>query len=69
MPLSKPHRVGGVPLTVGFDLDLTLIDARPGFIRTMAVLSEEIGVPLDGEAAARMMGPPLGEVLRTIGAP
>jgi phosphoglycolate phosphatase len=56
-----------VTLTVGFDLDLTLIDARPGFIKTMAALSAEMGVDLDGETAAGMMGPPLPDVLRAIG--
>ncbi len=54
-------------LTVGFDLDLTLIDARPGFIKTMAALSAELGVELDGETAAGMMGPPLPDVLQAIG--
>jgi phosphoglycolate phosphatase len=58
-----------VTLTVGFDLDLTLIDARPGFIKTMEALSAEMGVQLDGETAAGMMGPPLPDVLRTIGTP
>ena len=37
------------PLVVGFDLDMTLIDTRPGFAATLAVLAEETGVALDVE--------------------
>lgn len=55
--------------TVGFDLDMTLIDPRPGMVRVMNALSEESGVPLDGEHFAAHLGPPLDQVLRDFGAP
>jgi uncharacterized protein len=44
---------------VGFDLDMTLIDPRPGVLATFAALSAELGVPIDGELAASRLGPPL----------
>ena len=47
------HRV------VGFDLDMTLIDPRPGVVETLRVLSEETGVRIDGELVASRLGPPL----------
>lgn len=46
-------------LTVGFDLDLTLVDPRPGVVATFAALSQETGVRIDGVAAATRLGPPL----------
>lgn len=55
------HRAGP---TVGFDLDLTLIDARDGMIRMFEVLSAEFGLPLDGAHFAANLGPPLDDVLR-----
>ena len=36
---------------VGFDLDMTLIDSRPGIAATYRALSEETGVPVDIDAA------------------
>jgi phosphoglycolate phosphatase len=47
------HRV------VGFDLDMTLIDPRPGVVDTLRRLSEETGVAIDGELVASRLGPPL----------
>ncbi len=44
---------------VGFDLDMTLIDPRPGVVATMAALSRETGVRIDGELVASRLGPPL----------
>lgn len=52
-----------VPPIVGFDLDMTLIDPRPGMIRVMAELAAETGLPLDGEYFASHLGPPLEQVL------
>ncbi|PXY20205.1 haloacid dehalogenase [Prauserella flavalba] len=49
---------------VGFDLDMTLIDPRPGMIAAMGQLAEESGYPLDGEYFAANLGPPLDHVLR-----
>lgn len=44
---------------VGFDLDLTLIDSRPGIAAAFSALSAHTGVFIDGEAAVRRLGPPL----------
>ena len=37
-----------MPLTVGFDLDLTLIDPRPAVVAIAGQLAVEEGVPIDG---------------------
>lgn len=50
-------------LVVGFDLDMTLIDTRPGFAATLRVLEAETGVAMDVEAMSRKLGPPLDQVL------
>ncbi|GGL88752.1 HAD family hydrolase [Nakamurella endophytica] len=47
--------------TVGFDLDMTLIDPRPGMVRLFRTLAAETGLPLDGEAFVTRLGPPLHE--------
>ena len=44
---------------IGFDLDLTLVDTRPGIATTYRMLAVETGVPIDYEAAASRLGPPL----------
>jgi FMN phosphatase YigB (HAD superfamily) len=46
-------------LVVGFDLDLTLLDSRPGVAATYRALSAAIGVHIDAELAASRLGPPL----------
>ncbi len=51
------------PLVVGFDLDMTLIDTRPGFGACLAALSEESGVVFDVEAMTARLGPPLETML------
>lgn len=51
------------PLTVGFDLDMTLIDSRPGIHATMTELSRRTGVFIDADAAVSRLGPPLEEEL------
>jgi phosphoglycolate phosphatase len=56
-------------MTVGFDLDMTLIDPRPGMVAAMTALGEEAGLPLDGEHFAAHLGPPLDHVLHDFGAP
>ena len=58
-----------MPLTVGFDLDMTLIDPRPGMVAVMAELARETGFELDGEYFAANLGPPLALVLRGAGVP
>lgn len=54
---------------VGFDLDMTLIDPRPGMVRVLDELARETGYPLDGEHFANNLGPPLDMVLRGFGVP
>lgn len=56
-------------MTVGFDLDMTLIDPRAGVVRAIAALAEDSGLRLDGEYIAANMGPPLRDMLLTIGIP
>jgi phosphoglycolate phosphatase len=46
-------------LRVGFDLDMTLIDSRPGIAATYRALSARTGVAIDADAAAGRLGPPL----------
>ncbi len=49
--------------TVGFDLDMTLIDPRQGMIVLFDVLAKEFGVPLDGAGFVSRLGPPLSHEL------
>jgi uncharacterized protein len=56
--VTVPHRI-----VVGFDLDMTLIDTRPGFSATLARLASETGVVLDVEAMCERLGPPLDNLL------
>lgn len=53
MTLSRP------PLTVGFDLDMTLIDSRPGIKATYEAFSAQVGVEIDADLAVSRLGPPL----------
>ncbi|MCT2592737.1 HAD family hydrolase [Streptomyces sp. N2-109] len=46
-------------MTVGFDLDMTLVDSRPGIRTTYEALSRETGVFVDAELAVTRLGPPL----------
>ncbi|WP_329157943.1 HAD hydrolase-like protein [Streptomyces anulatus] len=46
------------PLTVGFDLDLTLIDSRPGIAAAYRALSAETGVEIDVDLVVSRIGPP-----------
>jgi uncharacterized protein len=46
-------------LVVGFDLDMTLADTRPGVIASFEALNRELGVAIDGDLAASRLGPPL----------
>lgn len=47
------------PLVVGFDLDMTLIDSRPGVRAVWEELSRVTGTPIDAELAVSRLGPPL----------
>ncbi|WP_199441160.1 HAD family hydrolase [Umezawaea beigongshangensis] len=56
-------------LTVGFDLDMTLIDPRPGMVAVMDALARETGHAIDGEHFAANLGPPLDLTFRQFGVP
>lgn len=56
-----------VPPIIGFDLDMTLIDPRPGMVRVLDELAAETGLPLDGEYFAAHLGPPLDQILHGFG--
>ena len=49
---------------VGFDLDMTLIDSRPGIAAAYRALAATTGVPIDAELAVTRLGPPLRQELR-----
>ncbi|WP_405871664.1 HAD family hydrolase [Streptomyces sp. NBC_00005] len=49
--------------TVGFDLDMTLIDSRPGIRACYLALSERTGTYIDADLAVTRLGPPLAEEL------
>jgi phosphoglycolate phosphatase len=58
------HRPPRARLTVvGFDLDMTLIDSRPGIKATMEALSAETGFFIDSDLVVTRLGPPLAEEL------
>ena len=44
---------------VGFDLDMTLIDSRPGIAAAFAELSARTGVAIDTDQVVSRLGPPL----------
>jgi len=46
-------------LTVGFDLDMTLVDSRPGIRASMDALSRETGVRIDVDVVLSRLGPKL----------
>lgn len=46
-------------LVVGFDLDMTLVDSRPGIAACLRALTEETGVHVDADLAVTRLGPPL----------
>lgn len=58
-----------VTWTVGFDLDMTLIDSRPGVSRAIDILAAEFDVLVRGADFAERLGPPLATMLAEAGAP
>lgn len=52
-----------VPLVVGFDLDMTLIDTAPGFAVVLEALAEEYAVELPVADLVSRLGPPLDMML------
>lgn len=49
---------------VGFDLDMTLIDSRPGIAAAFRELSARTGVPIDTDLVVSRLGPPLRTEMR-----
>ncbi|MEV6326172.1 HAD family hydrolase [Streptomyces sp. NPDC051909] len=49
--------------TVGFDLDLTLLDTRPGIKAAFEAFSADVGVPIDADLVVSRLGPPLYQEL------
>jgi len=49
---------------VGFDLDMTLIDSRPGIAAAYRALTARTGVYVDADLAVTRLGPPLRTELR-----
>ena len=50
---------------VGFDLDLTLVDSRPGIKASLQALAAESGRPIDADDVVSKLGPPIsGELAR-----
>ncbi|MFD7721169.1 HAD family hydrolase [Streptomyces sp. NPDC059814] len=50
-------------LMVGFDLDMTLIDSRPGIRAAYVVLAAETGAAIDVDLVVSRLGPPLEDEL------
>ncbi|HVX70419.1 MAG TPA: HAD family hydrolase [Mycobacteriales bacterium] len=49
--------------TVGFDLDMTLVDTRRGIAMALSALAEQTGRPIDVTSIVANLGPPIGEAL------
>ncbi|WP_181766085.1 HAD family hydrolase [Streptomyces albidus (ex Kaewkla and Franco 2022)] len=58
-----PHASHSHRPTIGFDLDMTLIDSRPGIRATYVALSAETGTYIDADATITRLGPPLEQEL------
>lgn len=56
--MSLPDSVDGMT-TIGFDLDMTLIDSRPGIKAVYEVLAAESGAAIDTELVVSRLGPPV----------
>jgi phosphoglycolate phosphatase len=59
--VGRMTRMTAHPLTVGFDLDMTLIDSRPGIHAAFRALSQATGVYIDADLAVTRLGPPLDQ--------
>lgn len=49
--------------TVGFDLDMTLVDTRRGIGLALSALAEQAQRPIDVASIVANLGPPIGEAL------
>ncbi|MFR9723741.1 HAD family hydrolase [Streptomyces sp. MS19] len=47
------------PFTVGFDLDMTLVDSRPGIRAAYVALAAETGAVIDADLVVSRLGPPV----------
>lgn len=56
-------------LVVGFDLDMTLVDSRPGISAVLHQINSESGYGIDVDRAVSMLGPPLDQLLAPYLAP
>ncbi|MFI5806460.1 HAD family hydrolase [Streptomyces sp. NPDC051561] len=56
---THPTVAEGAGPVVGFDLDMTLIDSRPGIKAAYQQLTAETGVPIDADLVVSRLGPPL----------
>ncbi|UAB96135.1 HAD family hydrolase [Dactylosporangium vinaceum] len=52
-------KVSQQPVVIGFDLDMTLLDTRPGIHAAFRALTERTGVHVDADLAVSRLGPPL----------
>lgn len=48
---------------IAFDLDMTLVDTRPGIRTALLAFAEETGRPIDADAIVSALGPPVAEAL------
>jgi phosphoglycolate phosphatase len=60
---SRAQNPASPALTVGFDLDMTLIDSRPGIHACYVALAERTGTYIDADLAVTRLGPPLADEL------
>ncbi|GAA2270552.1 hydrolase [Streptomyces ruber] len=60
---STTSSVPAAAPTVGFDLDMTLIDSRPGIHANYLALSARTGTYIDADLAVTRLGPPLEQEL------
>jgi phosphoglycolate phosphatase len=52
-------KVSQQPVVIGFDLDMTLLDTRPGIAAAYRALTAQTGVHVDADLAVSRLGPPL----------
>ncbi|MFV0535411.1 MAG: HAD family hydrolase [Cumulibacter sp.] len=50
-------------LVVGFDLDMTLVDSRPGITAVLEQLNVSHGYRIDADAVVSKLGPPFAEMI------
>ncbi len=63
MPRPSTSDDERAPLVVGFDLDMTLVDSRPGIAETFHRLVALTGVFIDVDLVVTRLGPPLEQEL------